>query len=540
MKPFVSILRQPDAAFGATEKSAYRFEEAATAACDVQYEYVVGDRSAKVIVYPGASPVKYLKLRFRGDMREVERVYGDQWERSGADAYLEWRSLMPHRALAWFCYVKGAGRIACYGVKTGADCFAFWQVDSGGVTLFLNLCSGTSGAALREPLAACEVVELCGEEGEDAYAVAKRFSAKMCDSPVLPKEPIFGVNNWYWAYGDISRECVRTETDYLMQMCEGTKHRPYMIIDDGWQRYRTYGQRAYIGGPWLPNARFDNMAQTAEEIRMKGAKAGIWFRPLLTMGELSDEVVLGEGKTGGYILDPTHPFTLEQVEKDARKIRSWGFDLIKHDFTTDDATGRVPLTAEKHTHLICGSDRHFFDSSITTATAIKRLYAAIQRGAGSADVIGCNVIGHLCAGIHSVCRVGNDTSGRSFEWTRRFGVNSVMRLPLNDTLYRVDPDCAAFTEQVDAQLNLDYLEMCALTGMTTLASVTPGILSDGEMRRINQIYRMADSDTLRYGIKNYDRNANPDIFGTEDGSEERVFDWMRAYDGSRTVLDWYR
>ena len=52
MKPFVSILRQPDAAFGATEKSAYRFEEAATAACDVQYEYVVGDRSAKVIVYP--------------------------------------------------------------------------------------------------------------------------------------------------------------------------------------------------------------------------------------------------------------------------------------------------------------------------------------------------------------------------------------------------------------------------------------------------------------------------------------------------------
>jgi len=82
--------------------------------------------------------------------------------------------------------------------------------------------------------------------------------------------------------------------------------------------------------------------------------------------------------------------------------------------------------------------------------------------------------------------------------------------------------------------------MCALTGMTTLASVTPGILSDGEIRRINKIYRMADSDTLRYGIKNYDRNANPDIFGTEDGSEERVFDWMRAYDGSRTVLDWYR
>ena len=198
---FVSVLRMPDAAFGATEASPYRFEEAESAVCDVRYEYEVGERSAKVVVYPSGSPVKYLKLRFRGDMSFADKVFGDQWERSGGEAFLEWRSVMPHRALAWFCYVKGGDRMACYGVKTGADCFAFWQVDTRGVTLFLNLCNGNEGTDLKEPLVACEVVEMTGEEGEDAYCVARRFAQRMCEKPVLPKEPIFGVNNWYWAYG---------------------------------------------------------------------------------------------------------------------------------------------------------------------------------------------------------------------------------------------------------------------------------------------------------------------------------------------------
>ena len=131
---------------------------------------------------------------------------------------------MAGRACGWFCYVKGEDSVACYGVKTGADCFAFWQVDTHGVTLFLNLLSGQEGTDLKEPLVACEVVELFGAEGEAEYSVAKRFAKKMCEKPVLPKEQIFGVNNWYWAYGRISRKSVQEETGYLMQMCSGIKN----------------------------------------------------------------------------------------------------------------------------------------------------------------------------------------------------------------------------------------------------------------------------------------------------------------------------
>ena len=112
-----------------------------------------------------------------------------------------------------------------------------------------------------------------------------------------------------------------------------------------------------------------------------------------------------------------------------------------------------------------------------------------------------------------------------------------MRLPLNDTIYRTDPDCAAFTERVDPSLNLDYLEMCAITGMTTLASVTPGILTDAQMKRINEIYLLADRDADRYGIVNYDKTATPSIFSDEKCVRE--YNWESAYDGARFVLDWF-
>ena len=75
--------------------------------------------------------------------------------------------------------------------------------------------------------------------------------------------------------------------------------------------------------------------------------------------------------------------------------------------------------------------------------------------------------------------------------------------------------------------------------MTTLAFVTPDILTNAQLERINSIYLLADKDETRYGIKNYDKNSNPEIFVSEDGNTERTFRWDTAYDGARIVLDWF-
>jgi alpha-galactosidase len=240
----------------------------------------------------------------------------------------------------------------------------------------------------------------------------------------------------------------------------------------------------------------------------------------------------------GLVLDITHPYTLENAENVARTIRGWGFDLIKHDFSTLDFFGWGNLTPSYMSTTLTKGDRICFDKSITAATAIKNLYLAIQKGAGDADIIGCNTISHITAGIHSCYRVSGDTSGRSWEWSRRNGVNAMMRLPQNENFYLVDPDCAAFTDRVDPDLNLDFLEMCALTGVTTLASVTPNILTDKQMQRINQIYKIADENKSRHTIKYYDRTSEPEVFVSADGKEEKVYDWESAYDGARTEISW--
>ena len=110
----VSVLRKPDYVFGATENTEFRFEEKGIN--DVKYEYVVEGDCAKVIVHPSGSPVKYLKLRFNGDFRAVDKVYGDQWERAGQPSYLEWKSVRAGRVLPWFCYVIANGKTSCYGI----------------------------------------------------------------------------------------------------------------------------------------------------------------------------------------------------------------------------------------------------------------------------------------------------------------------------------------------------------------------------------------------------------------------------------------
>ncbi len=535
---FTSILRQPDSVTGTTESKVYRFEET-PGFCNVNYDYIVEANSAKVTIYPSEEPVKYLKFRFRGDFSLTDKILGDDWARCSYIHPIVWKSLLPERALPWFCYVIADGKMKCYGVKTGADCFASWYVDSKGLTLFLDLSNGSGGTNLKEPLLACELVELDGKDGESSFDTASKFARIMCDNPILPKQPIFGVNNWYWAYGNISAEIVLQETDYLMKMAKGTKHRPYMIIDDGWQKHRVYTGNGseYIGGEWSPNDKFGDMKELADKIHAKGAKAGLWFRPLLTIEDLPEECVL-TNDAKGKILDPSHPEVLKKVEEDARRICSWGYELIKHDFTQMDMFGSYTDSNDINDNPnLYSKKREFFDKTKTNATIIKNLYKAIQRGAGEADVIGCNVFGHLSAGIHSINRVGADVSGQSFEITRCDGVNSMMRLPLNKAFYIADPDCASFTQMVDADLNLDFLEMCAITGTTTLASVVPDILTDEQLQRINDIFKIIDENKRDYGIKNFDKTSCPDTFIDSDGTQ-KSFDWYKGYDGVRVKFDW--
>ena len=532
---FIDIVREPDYVLFQYADSAVRFEEPTEREeRSEQIECAVRDGALAVTLYPTSRPYLRVKLRWEGDLSSAILCLGDAWERASTSTMQNyecmWTGVEPRRRMPWYFHLYDGAALHSFGIKTGPAVFAWFECDPRGITMWIDARSGGQAVELLEPLLACEVVCREGREGELPYRAAEDFCRMMCPKPNLPTEPIFGVNNWYWAYGNITHESVIDECDYLMEMSADATCRPHMIIDDGWQLNR-YSHRfgSYNGGPWdKTNGGFADMARTADEIHARGAKAGIWLRPLLTCLPVPDEAVGIRKASGGTILDPSHPYTLELVREDVRRIRSWGYDLIKHDFTTMDTVHRIfanePLPA-------------FYDKHHPTAYIMRELYRTIEQAAGGATVIGCNTLGHLVAGIHAVQRVGDDTSGRNWEVTRADGVATLVRLPQNNTFFSHDPDCAAFTDMVSHERNLDFLEAAAITGATTLASVTPHTLSPESMARIRGIYKTASEGGLGAIPTDWVGHHEPATFETPDG-RTFSFDWYGDYHGVRQFYTW--
>lgn len=302
-----------------------------------------------------------------------------------------------------------------------------------------------------------------------------------------------------------------------------------MTIDDGWQIAHVKGK--YNGGPWyLTNENFKSLADTADKIHGFGCRAGIWIRPLLTLAHVPAEATYNSpAKNGGLTLDPTHEFSKELIYNDIKRLSDWGFDMIKHDFSYID------LFNANITNL---PYLRFYDKTKTNAQILKELYTLIQQAAGDTLIMGCNTINHLAAGIHQIQRSGNDTSGRHFEFTRRFGVHSMVRAPQNNAFFRTDPDCAAFTEKVSIPLNLDFLEMAAITGAATFASVTPGILNATQEKRLQEIFSIADSIEYKdfATVTDWDHTAVPSKFNYL--GKEYNYNWYSDYEGARHFVSW--
>ena len=105
------------------------------------------------------------------------------------------------------------------------------------------------------------------------FEATTAFCKIMCDAPRLPKFPVYGSNNWYYAYGNSSHEEVAKDTEIVVNLSPKGENRPFMVIDDGWQLSHN---GACTGGPWnIGNYKFPNMKGLAQEIRNAGARPGI-------------------------------------------------------------------------------------------------------------------------------------------------------------------------------------------------------------------------------------------------------------------------
>ena len=416
-------------------------------------------------------PLSRVVLRWETTFPGDTLFLGDAWERSYGD--LQWRFLQPERIMPWYfaAHQESSGRTFMAGVKTQPAALCFWTVDAAGISLWLDFRNGGGPARPGDrELAAATIVTLATPKAESPHAALTRFCRRLCDAPRLAASPICGNNNWYYAYGrNFDADAMRRDAAFLGELAGDHKNRPYCVVDAGW----TPGS-VCPGGPWTAGdpKRFPDMPGLAADMKKLGVRPGIWMRPTALM-KVDDPHRLRAGPINAdeKPLDLTLPENLALIHDDVTRVRSWGYDLIKHDFSTFDIFGKWGF--EMGAELTEGN-WNFHDQTLTNAEIILRLYQTLRAGAGDAVLLGCNTIGHLGAGLFEVQRTGDDTSGHVWERTRRMGVNTLAyRLPQNGTFFTGDADCAAHTDQTPWAMDRQYLDLVARSGTALFISVDP-------------------------------------------------------------------
>ena len=273
--------------------------------------------------------------------------------------------------------------------------------------------------------------------------------------------------------------------------------RPWSVIDDGWQASRTLG--GPCGGPWdASRSEFPDMPGLATQIRALGARPGIWMRPLFTRTSVPASWLANlpgarADHAAGFVLDPTVPEVIAQVRTDVARLAQWGFEMIKHDFSTYDITGRWGFEMNIAPDRFAPNGLSYSDSSRTTAEVILHLYRTIREAAGpQVSLIGCNVVGHLAAGLIEIQRIGDDTSASDWDRTRRMGVNTLaFRAAQDRTFFSADADCVPVSPFVPWPLTKAWLDLVARSGTALFLSMDPRACGKQERSDIREALAIA-------------------------------------------------
>ena len=470
------------------------------------------------------SKVKWIKLRWNNlSWDKNVRFLGDAWERGYGD--MEWKGMNPNRFMPWYFCAKSEAKSVCYGVKVRPSAMCFWQVDSLGMTLFLDVRCGGSGVNLKGRVIKLADVIACEMRDCTSFEAMQEFCGQMCEDPILPKYPVYGSNNWYYAYGKSSESEILPDCDYILNLTKDIENKPYMVIDDCWQEHHRLNE--YNGGPWTKgNEKFPDMKALADKLVQKGVRPGIWVRLLLN----EDENIKNEWRLShNNCIDPTNPEALNYIKEDIKRICNWGYTLIKHDFSTFDLFGKWGFQMSP---LVTDDGWHFYDDSLTSAEVVKLLYkaildASVEASNGETLILGCNTIGHLGAGYMHINRTGDDTSGVDWERTRFMGVNTLaFRLPQHGKFYEIDADCVGIDGGISWSMNKQWADVLAKSGTPLFISVRPNILDETEKQELHEILKVASKQEHHVIPVDWEETTCPEHWQDKDHNIDCKYQWF--------------
>jgi alpha-galactosidase len=466
-------------------------------------------------------------LRWKLYQTGKTNLLNDHWERTYGD--VSWHTPSESEILPWYFMEHDGGATTCFGVKTGTASFCGWQVGKEKVSLTMDTRSGGSAVHLAgRTLRAAQIVTTKSVGGESPFQTGRRFMKMMCEHVRMPSQPVYGINDWYFTYGDNSADLILEHTKLMAPMAEGLANRPFSVIDAGWfvtspdvPKDSSWGDRLDI-----PNAKFGDMSTVAARIRAAGMRPGIWTRPLCGGHDDPPELMLPlikgrDAKTP--VLDPTIPENLERIGKLFKVYNSWNYDLVKFDYTTFDLYGKWGFEMMRD-GAITSSGWRMHDNSRTNAEIILDLYKTIRKAAGSTYVLSCNTVSHLSAGLFELNRIGDDTSGNEWARTRKMGVNTLAFRGLHHGIfYASDPDCVGLTTKVPWEKNKQWMKLVANSSTPLFISAQREAVGADQRTLIKESFASASRDLPVGEPLDWMENAFPKRWRLN--GEETTFDW---------------
>lgn len=79
------------------------------------------------------------------------------------------------------------------------------------------ICGG-SGVNLKGRVIKLADVIACEMRDCTSFEAMQEFCGQMCEDPILPKYPVYGSNNWYYAYGKSSESEILADCDYILNL----------------------------------------------------------------------------------------------------------------------------------------------------------------------------------------------------------------------------------------------------------------------------------------------------------------------------------
>ena len=455
-------------------------------------ELVEGNNVRNVFLTSGNIGVQKVILSWKMKFSERAKYLGDQWERTYGD--VGWLGMDDFPIRPWYFMFYDGKQTNGIGVKTGPAAMCWWHVSPKGLQLTLDVRNGGSGVIMgNRRLKAAGLVMQEGLPGETPFDATNRFCKMMCDKPRLPQQPIYGINDWYYSYGNNSDEKTIRNCIYFSDLVTVPANKPYCVIDDGWSKPEkpNNGSSGMAHNQLLTNEeRFKDMPGLTDRIKLEGFRPGIWIRPLWALASDPDNITLGSKKTSQRILDPSIPESKERIASYFTNAIDWGYEMIKHDYSTYDLFGFWGFDMLKQDFTAAGW--HFNDQTKTSAEIVLDAFHTMRKASGDALLIGCNTLSHLAAGIFEIQRTGDDTSGREWARTKKMGVNTLaFRLPQHRHFYELDADCVGLTTQVPWELNKQWLDLLSRSGTATFISASTDALVPKVRQAIKEAFSRA-------------------------------------------------